>query len=463
MLIKENSIVQNRYVVEREWSIPELLESFDPLYGEPLAERNAAIRQLLPKAMESYDDLSDLARLRLDFWRHFAPQQVDEQWVKYTTTVTNTYNWELTVNADGLFFNDLSGEYSSHPGRVYEQMHCDFWFFGPLMPMPDLEVRKKVLSVLRNALTDLDSPVAKAHFELFEYPSLENAPMWEEGDNYRKDYVILRKHGIEHGATTWRDGLLYSAFIAYERFLAQPAATLYGTMLTPTIRERIEQHISRRFKVQPQLDGLSPTPNAKSKQLFMEAKGKPKPSQQGYDASPKEEAVWHLELKDRLAQQLRESDKEEVLRQLAESLHENGAPVVDLLYEVAQAALPKAKMALSKLLMEKYDPERGVEIHMTLLEYEAQDSYWRDYVFSAFNRQRHNPAVQRWLVKCLRGDNEQYFKKAVDVLVGWGLMFGHAEFADRDMLRALNWQDACAADPDFKKAIEKVVKLIGDS
>jgi hypothetical protein len=287
--------------------------------------------------------------------------------------------------------------------------------------------------------------------------------MWEEGDHYRTDYVTLRKHGIEHGATTWRDGLLYCVFISFERFLAQPAATLDSTILTPTIREGIEQHISRRFKAQPQLDGLAPTPNAKSKQLFMEAKGKPNSSQQDYEASPKEEAVWHLELNDRLAQQLRESDKEEVLRQLAESLHENGAPVADLLYEVAQAALPKAKMALSKLLMEKYDPERGVEVHLTLLEHEAQDSYWRDYVFSAFNRQRHNPAVQRWLVKCLRGNNELHFKKAVDVLVGWGLMFGHTEFADRDMLRALNWQDACAADPGFNKALEKLVKVMGDS
>ena len=74
-------------------------------------------------------------------------------------------------------------------------------------------------------------------------------------------------------------------------------------------------------------------------------------------------------------------------------------------------------------------------------------------------RMRDNKTVQQFVVQCLRGDNETHFKKAVDVLVFWGMQ-GDKAFTDLTLLRALNWNDACAADPNFNESLAKVSALI---
>jgi hypothetical protein len=461
----ENGIHQSCPGIDKVWGIPELLEIYNPLFGEPLKERNAAIRQLMPMAGEMFGELTEAARLHYDFWKQLVPKRIEEQRFSYSIKASGTYHWELTVNADGLFYKDVSGQFSSTTGGVSEQLHSDFWFYGPMEPMPDLETRKWVLATIRNAFMQAGSPASYAHFELFEYPHLESPKAWETGDTYRQDSVTLHNFGLELGSSNWRDMIPQLSFFSFEFFISQPWKM--EDYFSPEMRAGIEQHLARRGGSKPARDVLAPEPNAESKRLFMENGGNVHYIHRDgfgdvYEASPSEETAWRKELVEKYAQRLREEDNETRLGLLLQTLEYNGAEnLADLLCEAAESALPKAKMALTKLLYEKYDPERGVEIHLTLLELEEQDSYWRDYVFRILFQQRNNPVAQRFVMQCLRGDNEAHFRKAVDVLQMWGY-YGDKAFADRELLMALNWQDACAADPNFTHALEKVIRLMMD-
>lgn len=96
---------------------------------------------------------------------------------------------------------------------------------------------------------------------------------------------------------------------------------------------------------------------------------------------------------------------------------------------------------------------------LALLEYEAEDSYWRNFVFNYCGKLRGNKRVQNFIVECLQGDNEVPFKKAVDVLSMWGI-YGDNAFQNRALLLQLNWEDATANDPNFREALEVVLKNI---
>ena len=72
---------------------------------------------------------------------------------------------------------------------------------------------------------------------------------------------------------------------------------------------------------------------------------------------------------------------------------------------------------------------------------------------------RENKTVQQFLVRCLHGNHQTHFKKAVDVLQMWG-MLGDKSFMDLQLLRALNWKDACAADPPFHQTLKQVERII---
>jgi hypothetical protein len=272
----ENQVIQRLDNFEKTWTIPDLLESYAPLAGEPLAERNAAIRQLLPLAKELYSELSDAARLRYDFWKQLKPERIPVEHWKYTTKISDTYHWELTLTPEGVYYKDVSGVYWNPPGRVSEQILSDFWFYGPLLPIPDLKPRQWLTAHIRNAFLQAGSPAFYAHFKLFEYPSLKNPVIWEEGDHKAQDFVCLRQYGIEIGRTTWYDGLVWLNFLSFERFLADPSA--YQTYLTPKTREEISRHLQPALVIKPESDfpiwdehgAEPPHENSRSKQLFMD-------------------------------------------------------------------------------------------------------------------------------------------------------------------------------------------------
>ena len=242
----ENEITQTTDSGSKTWTIPALLETHDPLAGEPLAERNAAMRQVVEMAEGMFSECSDAARLRYDFWKLLLPHRIGEQRFIYTTKVTDTYHWELTINELGLFYKDVSGEYTAMRGTVSEQLFSDFWFHGPLLPIPDLQVRKQLVAAIRNAFLQAGSPASYKHFDLFEYPEQTISPMfWEFGDHKASDYIVVRDYGIEIGATNWRDGLVFLDYLSFEQFLTLPLHE--GSIITPEICAEIKKILAQNL------------------------------------------------------------------------------------------------------------------------------------------------------------------------------------------------------------------------
>lgn len=69
-----------------------------------------------------------------------------------------------------------------------------------------------------------------------------------------------------------------------------------------------------------------------------------------------------------------------------------------------------------------------------------------------------NKAARLELIQCLSGDDKANFIAAVDILRRWTLQ-GDITWKNPAILDALNWEDACANDPDFRKALKKVEKI----
>jgi hypothetical protein len=461
--------------VEKDWTVADLLTCYEPLAGEPLAVRNYAMQQVVYMAEEQYSDLSEAARLRYDFWKQLRPNRIPEQQWGYQLTITNSHQWQLHLTPEGLRYTDVSGQCWYPPGKVSEQLLSDFWFYGPLFPIPDLGLRKQLVAHVRNAFIQAGSPASYAHFKLFEYPRLENPMLWEEGDHLAKDYVCLRQFGIETGATNWRDGLVFSSLLSFERFLADPTA--FQSDLTPEIREVINQHLAPAFVVKNRDEskygtwdehGADPSPdNARSKQLFMDNAGQTHYIYRDgfgdeYRASPAEENAWRQELLEKYARRIKEEDDGVVLTQIARNMQLNHAKnVEELLLEAANNATSlTAKQGLAQALHEIFNHEKAAELLVSLLQYEEESEYWRNYVFNRFAKMRENRGAQRFIVQCLKGDNEIHFKKAVDVVGFWGLHLGEQPLADRNLLLSLNWEDATAQSIHFTKALEKVVKIV---
>lgn len=458
----ENGILQKLGSIEKNWTIPQLLETYEPLAGEPLSVRNKAMKQLLPIAEEHYSELSEAAQLRYDFWKQLLPERIAEQKFNYTTKVTDTYRWELTVNSEGLFYKDISPEYGQVPGQVHEQLFSDFWFYGPLMPMPDLQVRKQVVANIRNAFLQV-GPVSQKHFELFEYPTSGDMPSWEDGDYTVMDFGHVRSYGIDTGRTNWHDGLVYQAYTSFEQFLTRPDWMVDS--MPPKTRKAIEKYLGRHVKTPPTSDTPEATQNETSKRLFIENGGNIQYiGRDGfideYKATSAEEAAWRVELIEKYTERLGEERNETVLEFLAKTLEYNGVKnVSELLCEAGKKATPAVQQSIAQVLIKQLDAEKGAEVLIDLLKYEDEESYWRNYAFNMMFRMRQNKTVQNFLIECLKGDNEIHFKKAVDVLSFWGMQ-GDKAFTDRQLLLSLNWEDACAADPNFQQSLNKVSSII---
>lgn len=333
ILLTENAVHQSGPGMEKTWSIPDLLETYNPLPGEALAERNAVLRQAVEMAEEQYADLSEAARLRYDFWKLFLPQRIAEQRFEYTTKVSDTHHWELTINASGLFYKDVSGAYYYPGGAVSEQLFSDFWFYGPLLPIPDLQVRKQLVAAIRNAFLQAGSPASYKHFALFEYPKQPVSPLhWVFGDHNASDFITVRDYGIETGATNWHDGLVYLQYTSFEHFLTLPPRE--GSLITPSIRAEITQLLTPKIPVTETLDRAALGKNEVSKRLFMSNVGQVHyiyldGDGPNYSASPAEEAAWRAELIADYTRRLSEEDDPSMLEFLARGLVMNGVKNVE--------------------------------------------------------------------------------------------------------------------------------------
>jgi hypothetical protein len=377
--ISADKIIQNKGRFEQIWTIPEVLEAHDPFLGEPFAERKAALQHAVEMATKMPNELSEAVLLRLDFWKNFRPEKISERRFEYTTKATTTFYWELTINELGVFYKDISGEYSSGLGCIREQLFSDFWFFGPLYPIPDLALRRQVVGIIKGAFLDTHCAAADAHFEFFEYPPLPAVLMqWNEGNHVRSDFVTVMEHGIEVGSITWRDSEPYIGFTSFENFLNVPPRP--NASITPKIRAEIEAYLGIVSKCNRPDDGTN----------------------------------WPLEIPPKPPTPRQKMDKAEAL------------------------------------LLQQPESQEGAEILIALLEYETETDYWRNYVFNFCFKLRENQTVQQFIVQKLQGNNEIHFKKSVDVLQMWGIIGANT----------LNWNDATANDPNFREALEKIIKII---
>ncbi|MEQ1745736.1 MAG: hypothetical protein ABMA02_09940 [Saprospiraceae bacterium] len=422
----ENGILQIGNGPDKNWSVGDLLEAFEPLREEPFANRREAMLRVAEMAEGLRPELSETARLRLNFWKKLRSWKISQSTCHFETKVSLTYHWEVTINGLGIFYKDISGEYAFQPGAVSEQLLSDFWFYGPLRPVPDLPIRQALVETIKNAFDDPGDLLLNSHFELFGYPKIELPLHWEKGDWKASDGIYVRNHGIDLSSSNWRDGPTYLGCVSFEHFLNAPPNPF--SVFTPEIRADIERFLSR-------------------KSIFSK-EGIKEPEQEAEPMSAPE-------------REIRSTDDGVELVKIAQKMLAEGVPDAEnLFYEVAKTAEVKAKQGLAHALAEAFNSEKAVEIYRSLLELEVHDSYWRDHVFNRFLKMRNNPAVPPFVLDCLRGDNEMHFKKALDVLRYWGAV-GDTALADRNLYENLNWNDATANDPDFRAALETVGKILG--
>lgn len=385
-----NNIQQNIDGFEKNWSIPTLFETYNPLPGEALSTRNDAMLRSLDVATDLYSELSETARLRYDFWKQLRPNRIEQEEFKYSIKITDTYQWSLTINSEGLFYKDISGQFSPRPGTIYEQLFSDFWFYGPIMPLPDLHTRKWIIAKIRNAFIQAGSPASYQHFQFFEYPKFPVSPLqWTDGDDKVSDFVTVRDFGIEWGRTNWHDGLVYLNFLSFEHFLYVPLPEYVP--ITPELRSEINVLISAQIAAEKRAiarpNEEEPTAgltysgehysekstltkvsdNAESKQLFMDNGGQIHyihldGNGDRYSATPVEEAEWRKELLERYAQRIQVEDDGAVLTHIARNMQLNGAPnVEDLLLAAAENATPKAKQGLAQALEEVFNNDKVIK------------------------------------------------------------------------------------------------------
>jgi len=398
--LEGNTVRQTGAEVEKIWSIPELLETFDALSEEPLDERIALFRQIVPLAQKMYGDLSETARLRCDFWKNLQPWLIESRKFEYTVKISDTYRWELEVSAEGLFFKDISGKYRT-AGKVWAQLFSDFWFYGPLMPLPDLKMRKQVLAQLQNAFERKDGALYDSHFQLIEYPSYANPPIWEDGDYQVSDFVIMRDFGVDYGRQNFHDGLVYQGFISFEQCLHRNYIPDWA------IPANALRNIKNRLR------GIEePEPEEVFSEKIAEEKQKPARK------TPETETEW---------------------------------------LELAATGNDRDKQEAAWALWENYRNEKSVEILIGFLPNE--DSYWRDYVFNTFAKMPDSRAVRAWILKCLNGGDAVYFRKSVNVLRMWGL-FGNPRLNDENLLHPLNWAEKEMHTVTFREALKKVSKIL---
>ncbi|WP_373551479.1 hypothetical protein [Haliscomenobacter sp.] len=366
-----NTIQQSTPGFEKDWSIPELFETYDPFPGEALSARNDAMRRSVEMASELYGELSETARLRYDFWKQIRPERIEAEEFVYSVKITDTYQWALTINAEGLFYKDISGHFSPRPSTVYEQLFSDFWFYGPIMPLPDLHTRKWIIAKIRNAFIQAGSPASYQHFQFFEYPNFPVSPLqWTDGDDKVSDFVTVRDFGIEWGRSNWHAGLVYLNFLSFEHFLNVPLPEYVP--ITSEMRSEINAlihnaQIAAEKAATPRPNEEEPTAgltysgehysekstiaqvvdNAESKQLFMDNGGQTHyifldGNGDRYSATPAEEAKWRKELLEHYAKRIQEEDNPAIRGHIAHIMQLNGATNIEaLLLAAAENALQK--------------------------------------------------------------------------------------------------------------------------
>jgi hypothetical protein len=464
MLHFDGVFIKQTGTTEKTWTIPELFEAVDPFADEAPGAQNALFAEVIPYAEEHYGDLSAAARLRYDFWKNFRPNRVEAKRFEYTTKITDTYRWELDVNDEGLFFRDLSGTYGPASG-VFPQSFADYWFYGPRMPLPDPDHRKWALVLIRNAFLQVGGAAYSQPFKVLDYPRLANPPIWSDGDYRASDFVAMRDYGLEYGRENFHDGLVHLTFVSFEHCLYRPG--MANSILTEDVLKKVREYFPEEQVASAPAAASAPAePNAASKKLYMDNGGQIHYIHRDgfgdvYSATSGEEAAWKQELIETYTGRLQTETNETVLKGLIESLRYHGVPAEPELLRRAAMASGRDRQAIAQALWDTGAGDTSVGVLLSLLDFENEDSYWRDYVFSSLYRIPQSAAARQWVLDCLRGDNEIHFRKAVEVLQMWGLKGGMTAL-NLYVLKPLTWAEKQAGSPEFQEAVAKVVKTLSE-
>jgi hypothetical protein len=412
--------------ISKTYSVAELLETYRALDNEPLSGQNEVFRQVIPLAESLFTELSPIARLHYDFWKNLQPNRIEPQVFTYTTQVTDTYQWELRVNSEGLFFQDISGEYG-RPNQVFPQLLSEFWLYGPQMPLPELNLRIKVLALIRSAFLQMGGAAYQSHFPLFEYPELAYPKQWTTGDSLAGSFVILRAYGVESGYQNFHDGLVYLNFRSYEHCLTHPDLArrqLGGEVMAEEVLIEINQLITGSSP-QPVMTQPERLRNDRSKQLYMENGGQIHYIYldgfgDEYRATPAEEAAWKQELIEQYRERLRVENNEVVLAGLLRSLHYHDVPDAEtILIKRADKATLRERQAIGLALWNGNQHEKGVEILLSLMAEQETGSYWWNFVWTTLIRMQRSSIASAWVAACLKSNEPRFSQKAAEVIRVW--------------------------------------------
>lgn len=254
MIIREGeNIVISSAGKNEMLSLNDVLESWNPLATEPITERIEFFKHLALDPAIADLPLSDVALKIIEFWQHFNPDLILRISRKYVLTSGSTHHWEIQAGPGGLFFKDIDGHYG-FPPKTYEQIFSDFFFFGPPVPIPDVELRIELLKFIQMAFTKPLNPVSSMHFPLFEYPKLNTPQLWETGDWRSGSFVRMGDDGIMVGETNWRDGLSYFSFISFEQILQRTDIPEWA--ISPEVLLQIRRHLISEvphLKIRPEV------------------------------------------------------------------------------------------------------------------------------------------------------------------------------------------------------------------
>lgn len=219
-----------------EYSADQLFSAYDPLNEFTLNERSAALRKLALAQETESGNYTLAGQQRYQFWRLLIPGKIQPLKFNYSTIVTDTCLWEISLSDTGIEYRDISGSYGL-PGKIYSQLLVDFWFYGPIMPIPDLAIRRDLLDFIAAGFEFDLHP--KNHFRLFDYPVTDavSVKLWEDGDFVVSDFVVLRNYGVEYGRQNFHDGLVWLGYLSFEQLLFREDLNI------PNISESVKDQI----------------------------------------------------------------------------------------------------------------------------------------------------------------------------------------------------------------------------
>lgn len=463
-------IVQHINGMERLWSLEEIFGAAEAFAGEIPEERVRMILSVVDGEDVELASLSEAARMGYTFWKMIRPGRILELAFSYAVRISASYDWQVDLRPDGIWYTDLSGLYGA-PGDIRFQLLSDFWFYGPSAPLPGPEIKKNLIAAIRSAFTQVGGPAYDRSFELFEYPdpNTPNMPYWSTGDPLDGTYVIVRNFGVEYGRQNFRDGLVWRDFHSFEHIMSRP--DLEGSILTAGILEQLRSFIRMfsnggRSLIRKAAPATHPVlgRHERSRQLFMENMGMVHQIYRDgmgdeYQATAAQEEEWRMELVDKYLDRIGKEDHPTVLRSLVDRLVEwQVSDLESRLIDASLAADARQRQAIAGVLWDVFRSDHAFDILLGLRD-EEPSSYWKHYVTSSFGRMFDCPKLRKWVLSGLHSGSEDSFTYAADILRLWVLRSENGPVSIEHLLH-LTWLEKQAGHSETLQVLRELDSIL---